>query len=89
MMKQFFIKFDVPPFYDKRLNVEAKGRKAIRRKKDIQDDDVHFQEQYMPDLVNMNLRVANATDIEMDAATKEIDTILDHEAYRDKSNTIL
>lgn len=61
MMRQFFIKFDVPKFYDKRLNKETKGRRFIKRHKDVLNDDVNYQERYMPDLANMNIRVENAS----------------------------
>ena len=90
MMRQFFIKFDVPHFYDKRLNqTKVKNRLKIKRKKDEVDDDVNFQNKNMPDLSKLKARVAMSSDLQLDAASKEIDALMDHKIWNDKSNTIL
>ena len=53
------------------------------------DDDVNFQNKNMPDLSKLKARVAMSSDLQLDAASKEIDALMDHKIWNDKSNTIL
>ena len=43
----------------------------------------------MPNISGLNARVAVSSDLQLDAASKEIDTLMDHKIWNDKSNTIL
>lgn len=71
LIRRFFLKFDIPPFYDKRLNQDVEGRKnrtSIKRLKDHVHDDVCETKKYMPHIENIKYRIEAARQINVKRA---------------------
>ena len=92
LANQFFERFEIPIFKDKRLsNLDIEQqvhRSKIPRLKDrLKEDDTEFHNrEYLPDVGNMEFRVQMANKAEIDRVMDNMELYKNHEIYNEASN---
>lgn len=91
LLQTFIIKFDVPPFVEKRLakHIPTVKHSDIKRKKDIAPYDVPTQKKTEPAMSELISRKAMADQQELEDMKKFIEMQLDHAEYKHAYNELM